>query len=164
MAFSTRAKYTRLLVLVFIFTFVVFTFRDSISEGSTYSLDRFGYSFGSAHDANGHFDWSKLHVRNPVTSLHPLPTGEPLKLPRVQHDFSADKAESSQDKAVREHRKESVRNAFLRAWKSYKAHAWMADELVCDTYPGSISKAKLYTGSHIRSWQELVRRLVCHIG
>lgn len=128
MAFSTRAKYTRFLVLVAVFTLVLYTFRDRISDGSFYDLQSFASS--AAVGPDGRFDWSKLPVRYPVSSLHPLPTGEPVNLPKVQYNLPKAKVESTKAKNLREHRRNAVRDAFIRGWKSYKSHAWMADELV----------------------------------
>ena len=123
MAFSMRKRYSRYLVLVAILTLVLYTYREAISDGAFYQWQ--SYTTDLTND--GHFDWSKLPVRYPVSSVRPLPTGQPLKLPVVQHAFSA---ESSKAKIVREKRKSAVRDAFARGWFSYKAHAWMADELV----------------------------------
>ncbi|KAL1311086.1 hypothetical protein AAFC00_001294 [Neodothiora populina] len=124
MVFGTRARYTRFLVIVAVFTLVLYTYRDRISEGSFYSLQ--GFNSNAAIGPDGHFDWSKLPIRHPVSSLHPVPTGEPLRLPKVQHTFPQ---ESPKDKQVREQRRDAVRDAFVRGWESYKKHAWMADEL-----------------------------------
>lgn len=124
MPFSFRAKSTRFLVLVAVFTLIVYTFRERISDGSFYNWE--SYSSDASVTQGGHFDWSKLPVRYPVSSLHPLPTGAPVKLPKVQHIFSQ---ESAAEKAVREERREAVRDVFIRGWKSYKKYAWMADEL-----------------------------------
>jgi len=123
MAFSLRAKYTRFIIFVGIFTLVLYTLRDRISDGAYYGWQ----TSLSGAVKNGHLDWSKLPVRYPVTSLHALPTGKPHKLPKIQRDFPR---ESTADKNVREVRQTAVRDAFLRGWKSYKKHAWMADELV----------------------------------
>lgn len=125
MPFNFRAKSTRFLVLVAVFTLIVYTFRERISDGSFYNWE--SYSSDASVTQGGYFDWSKLPVRYPVSSLHPLPTGAPLKLPKVQHVFSQ---ESAAEKASREERREAVRDVFIRDWKSYKKYAWMADELV----------------------------------
>lgn len=121
MAFSTKTKYTRFLIVVAVFTLVLYAFRDRISDATYFGSQSFDT------DPSGHFDWSKLPVRYPVSSLHPLPTGEALKLPKVQHQFPA---EAAVDRSTREHRRNTVRDVFIRGWKSYREHAWMADELV----------------------------------
>ncbi|OCK74835.1 glycoside hydrolase family 47 protein [Lepidopterella palustris CBS 459.81] len=72
------------------------------------------------------YDWTKVPVRNPVTSLTPLPTGEPLPLPKIQFEFGTEK---DIEKQLRETRQSEVKKAFQRCWKAYQEHAWMQDEI-----------------------------------
>lgn len=75
------------------------------------------------------YDWSSLPQRHPVDKITPLPTGKPLKLPKVQHDFASGKKASKARVAVLADRRAAVKDAFLKSWNSYKEHAWMYDEL-----------------------------------
>lgn len=71
------------------------------------------------------FDWTHAKQYFPVDPLTPLPKGKPEKLPLVQHQFSKTHTED----ATTKQRREAVREAFIRSWKSYKDHAWLHDEL-----------------------------------
>lgn len=75
---------------------------------------------------NGRFDWSTVKVDYPVKSFTPLPTGKPLTLPKVQHDFTS---ESSAQSSQRQERQAAVLSTFKRSWKAYREHAWGKDEL-----------------------------------
>ncbi|TGO34316.1 hypothetical protein BHYA_0203g00210 [Botrytis hyacinthi] len=72
------------------------------------------------------FDWSHAKQYFPVDSFTPLPKENPKKLPLVQHQFS----KAYTDDAITKKRREAVREAFIRSWKSYKSHAWLHDELL----------------------------------
>lgn len=71
------------------------------------------------------FNWSTVPERNPVSSVRPLPTEQPLALPAVQHVFGP----GHRDGEETQRRRDAVREAFLRCWRSYKERAWMRDEL-----------------------------------
>ena len=64
--------------------------------------------------------------RFPVPSVLRLPRHRTRKLPKIQHEPIP---ETIEVKEVRENRLDEVREAFLHAWKGYKAHAWTKDEL-----------------------------------
>lgn len=72
------------------------------------------------------FLWRKLPVRNPFMFMHPLPTAVPQKLPKIQ-------AKPSRVSRVtlwfQRNRREAVKDAFVRCWKSYQSLAWTTDEL-----------------------------------
>ncbi|WYZ36709.1 hypothetical protein EsH8_II_000215 [Colletotrichum jinshuiense] len=71
------------------------------------------------------FNWSTAQVFHPVsTPLAPLPTGKPLSLPRVQHDFGVANPHPEAPK-----RQKAVRDAFKKSYNSYKRYAWTRDEL-----------------------------------
>ncbi|KAF2177899.1 glycoside hydrolase family 47 protein [Zopfia rhizophila CBS 207.26] len=72
------------------------------------------------------YDWAKIPIKNPVSSMIPLPTGSPVPLPKIQFDF---KPEEGTAKNIRETRRREVRKAFERCWKAYHERAWMQDEL-----------------------------------
>lgn len=70
------------------------------------------------------FDWTSVRQRHPASSLRPLPTGPTKQLGPVQHAFPG----YVHDATTRE-RQQAVRAAFVRSWDSYRAHAWLMDEL-----------------------------------
>ncbi|PSK51727.1 Mannosyl-oligosaccharide 1,2-alpha-mannosidase IC [Elsinoe australis] len=73
------------------------------------------------------FRWKDIPLKYPPEQLTSLPAGPPHDLPRVQFQFGK---ESEKDRELRETRQDAVKQAFLRSWKSYKSHAWRADELM----------------------------------
>lgn len=75
---------------------------------------------------SANFDWSHAKQYFPVDSFTPLPKEKPKKLPIVQHQSS----KAYTDDAITKKRREAVREAFIRSWKSYKNHAWLHDELL----------------------------------
>ncbi|WQF81922.1 Putative glycoside hydrolase family 47, six-hairpin glycosidase-like superfamily [Colletotrichum destructivum] len=71
------------------------------------------------------FNWSTARQFHAVSDpLTPLPTGKPLRLPRVQHDFSTADPHPEAQK-----RQKAVRDVFKKGYDSYKRHAWTRDEL-----------------------------------
>ncbi|KAF1983774.1 glycoside hydrolase family 47 protein [Aulographum hederae CBS 113979] len=74
----------------------------------------------------GHFNWASVPVKHKVGKYIPLPSGKPLKLPKIQFEF---KEEDPKDKALREERLGEVKKAFSRCYSAYKKHAWLQDEL-----------------------------------
>lgn len=72
------------------------------------------------------FQWRTVPTDYPVTSLTPLPTDKPIKLPKIQHEFSA---ENQEHLTKRKERLTAIRKTFERSWKAYREHAWMQDEL-----------------------------------
>ncbi|KAF7537644.1 hypothetical protein G7054_g3499 [Neopestalotiopsis clavispora] len=84
----------------------------------------FGFSY-----VKSSYDWSALTQKYPVDNITPLPTGSPRKLPSVQHDFSSDASPSEERLSVLADRRTAVKDAFVKSWDSYKASAWMYDEL-----------------------------------
>lgn len=73
------------------------------------------------------FEWDKVPIKNKVESLLPMPTGDALRLPRIQFDFP--KEEDATAKKIRETRREEVKKQFYKCWKSYRSWAWMHDEI-----------------------------------
>lgn len=72
--------------------------------------------------------WQRQSERYPVPteSLIHLPTGKSVKIPRIQHAFDD---ETTDAKISREKRQTFVKQEFQKAWKGYKKHAWLHDEL-----------------------------------
>ena len=54
--------------------------------------------------------------------------GPPLKVPKIQYDFSL-VPERRDAKARRKARQQAVKETFKHAWKGYKEHAWLKDEV-----------------------------------
>ncbi len=80
------------------------------------------------HDGNTavQFRWSDVPHHFPVTSMASIPTGTSQPLPKIQQTFPK---ETRQAKRVRLERLEKVKGNFTHAWKGYKEHAWLRDEL-----------------------------------
>ncbi|QIX02456.1 hypothetical protein AMS68_007973 [Peltaster fructicola] len=74
------------------------------------------------------FKWTalKTHYPIPASSLFQLPSGKPLNLPKIQHDFGPETVEHA---TTRKTRQDAVKKTFLRCWNAYRTHAWMHDEL-----------------------------------
>ncbi|KAF2760711.1 seven-hairpin glycosidase [Pseudovirgaria hyperparasitica] len=72
--------------------------------------------------------WSKQKEHFPLKteSIVQLPTAKPIAVPKIQYAF---KKESADQKTTREARLDVVKKEFLWAWKGYKEHAWLHDEL-----------------------------------
>ncbi|EXJ81472.1 hypothetical protein A1O3_07764 [Capronia epimyces CBS 606.96] len=85
------------------------------------------------------FDWSTLKVHHPFPSTTSLPSGQPRRLPRIQHKFGH---ESRAAASIQQKRRDTVRRAFTRCWESYKKYAWMQDELL----PVSATSRNNYAG------------------
>ncbi|KAF2025403.1 seven-hairpin glycosidase [Setomelanomma holmii] len=72
------------------------------------------------------FKWKDVPLRHPVSSIVPLPTGETVPIPKIQHAFGA---ETRHDKEERLQRQAAVKSAFLHSWNGYKKYAWLQDEV-----------------------------------
>ncbi|KAI1804120.1 glycoside hydrolase family 47 protein [Daldinia bambusicola] len=70
--------------------------------------------------------WRKVPTHYPVRDMRQLPTGKPRALPKIQKSFGK---ESSKDANIRRGRREAVKRAFARCWKSYRSKAFKSDEL-----------------------------------
>lgn len=73
-----------------------------------------------------HWERQVEHFPVPKESLIHLPTGAPIQIPRIQHQFND---ETPDAKINRQKRQDNVREEFRRAWNGYKTKAWMHDEL-----------------------------------
>lgn len=69
-------------------------------------------------------NWSTLPQFHPPSSIKPLPTEKPRKLPQVQANQGSFHLTSTTKS-----RQKAVRDEFLRSYNSYKQYAWMKDEL-----------------------------------
>lgn len=72
--------------------------------------------------------WSKQSELFPVpsTKLIRLPTGRPIPIAKIQHEF---KPESAADRAERLKKLGIIKDCFKRSWDGYVDYAWMQDEL-----------------------------------
>jgi mannosyl-oligosaccharide alpha-1,2-mannosidase len=70
--------------------------------------------------------WKDVPLRHPVSSIAPLPTGQAVTIPRIQHTFGV---ETSHNKEQRLQRQTAVKEAFLHTWNGYKKYAWLQDEV-----------------------------------
>lgn len=75
------------------------------------------------------FDWASLPQRHPVSNPAKLPRGEPLKIPKIQHDFAANDKPTPERQKVLAGRQSAVLRAYMKSWDAYKQSAWMHDEL-----------------------------------
>ena len=75
---------------------------------------------------DGKFHWASVPQRYPVKSMKAVPNSKPGSIPRIQHKFED---ESIADRALRLQRLELVKGNFTHAWKGYKDHAWLRDEV-----------------------------------
>ncbi|KAL2072364.1 hypothetical protein VTL71DRAFT_11707 [Oculimacula yallundae] len=79
-------------------------------------------------EASSTIHWVKQKEQFPVAtgSIIHLPTGVPVKIPRIQHKFND---ETPDAKINREKRQLKVKEAFKKAWTGYRSKAWLHDEL-----------------------------------
>lgn len=75
---------------------------------------------------DGKFHWANVPQDYPVTSMQSVPASKPGSIPRIQHQFGE---ESAADRVLRLQRLELVKGNFTHAWKGYKNHAWLKDEV-----------------------------------
>jgi mannosyl-oligosaccharide alpha-1,2-mannosidase len=112
----------RRIAVLFVFaTFVILAFRQLSTRNELPSP-----TFTSSNRIDHAVAWKRVPIRNPVSSLAPLPTGTPVTIPRIQHEFGI---ETEHKKAERLHRQAAVKKAFLHSWEGYKTHAWLQDEV-----------------------------------
>lgn len=79
-----------------------------------------------AYRRTDNYKWRTVEQHYPLTFFRPLPTGTPKQLPRVQANFPAETAEARE---TRLKRRDAIKDAFVRAWTTYKEHAWLHDEV-----------------------------------
>lgn len=73
-----------------------------------------------------HWTYHPEHFPVPTESIIELPSGTPIKIPKIQYEF---KSESAEAKAAREKKRDIIKYQASRAWAGYKKYAWMHDEL-----------------------------------
>ncbi|KAF2162808.1 glycoside hydrolase family 47 protein [Zasmidium cellare ATCC 36951] len=72
------------------------------------------------------FRWRDVPLRHPLAEFTSLPTGAPVSIPKVQHDFEE---ESPMHAIERRKRLQAVEEAFKHSWEGYKKNAWLQDEV-----------------------------------
>ncbi|KAL2822447.1 glycoside hydrolase [Aspergillus granulosus] len=72
------------------------------------------------------FSWRDIPVRYPVQNPIPLSNEAPITLPQIQFSFLPPTPEAEETRKARQTR---IKQTFLKAWRSYEAYAWKADEL-----------------------------------
>ncbi|KAF2400729.1 class I alpha-mannosidase-like protein [Trichodelitschia bisporula] len=70
--------------------------------------------------------WKEVPQHFPVSDFIALPTGAPVNIPRIQHDF---KPEDHAHEVERLKRRDTVKKAFVHSWKGYTKYAWLHDEV-----------------------------------
>jgi mannosyl-oligosaccharide alpha-1,2-mannosidase len=73
-----------------------------------------------------HWSARPPHFPIPTESISALPTGKPKKIPRIQATFETE-SQDARDSRVR--KLNTIKDAFIHAWKGYKEHAWGKDEV-----------------------------------
>ncbi|ERS95974.1 hypothetical protein HMPREF1624_07509 [Sporothrix schenckii ATCC 58251] len=133
-AISLRRK-TRLLVSVAAaFLLIVYVFQPRAGRVHLHKvLQPARESTDPIFYVNSSVNWALRQRLHPIpdASLVRLPTGTPAPMPAIQYNFRADPDYKSADvKLLRDTRRDAIRSAFLRAWESYRQHAWGYDELL----------------------------------
>ena len=127
MPYLTKKTAAILAALVFV---ILFTgFQPLASNRPLFSGGQKSSSASSTQSSlfgKGSFRWEDVPQRYPATSHIPLPTPGANNIPQIQHDFGT---ESPERKKVNRGRVEAVRSAFKHAWRGYKKHAWLKDEV-----------------------------------
>lgn len=105
--------------------FITYSLLSNLPPATETDVD--DIEFSPPPDQNDHrHRWSKRPEKYPVSSYTQLPTAAPSPIPQIQHNFSG---ESWYRRRERVKRQKAVKKAFKHAWKGYKQHAWLHDEL-----------------------------------
>ncbi|WYZ44251.1 hypothetical protein EsH8_VII_000687 [Colletotrichum jinshuiense] len=126
-------------VLAVLFIFIVLTV--VLLRDDTVQLE----NIRNLESIKSSYDWSSHPQKHPIplAEMARLPNGQPLSLPRIQYEFEADHSDSlKRDIGLMSSRRNEVRNAFKKSWRSYARHAWGYDEL----QPLSLRGSNRYNG------------------
>ncbi|KAL1901904.1 hypothetical protein Sste5346_001609 [Sporothrix stenoceras] len=133
-ALSLRRKTRFLVTVAAAFLFIIYVFQPR--AGRIY-LHKVLQPARSSSDpifyVNSSVNWAKRPRLHPIpdADLVRLPTGTPEPMPSIQYNFRADPDYKAADnKLLRDTRRDAIRDAFLRAWNSYRENAWGYDELL----------------------------------
>ena len=72
------------------------------------------------------FCWTDVAHKYNVTSVKEMPASIPNSIPKIQHVFGK---ETTTARMIRLERLAAVKGNFTHAWKGYKDHAWLRDEV-----------------------------------
>ncbi|KAH8883922.1 family 47 glycosyl hydrolase [Thozetella sp. PMI_491] len=125
-----RGRPARLVIIVACFLAYFFVYDPF---GSTYKLD--SADNRAVRFIKSSYDWSQYKHKHPVphSAMARLPSGVPRALPNVQYSFPPTAYDTNPDIEIR---RNAVRDAFHRCWRSYREHAWLYDELTPITLRG----------------------------
>ena len=62
----------------------------------------------------------------PVQSWIPIPTGKPIKIAKLQHEFDSETLEVKKERLARQ---AAVKASFVHSWEGYEKYAWLKDEV-----------------------------------
>lgn len=114
--------------LSFVLVFLVFL----LYTGSPFERYRAAYLQPfktNPHEGNNDnkFKWATVQQQFPVTSVNAVPTSTPKTIPTLQYAFGK---ETAKEREIRTARLDQVKGNFTHAWKGYKDHAWLRDEVM----------------------------------
>ncbi len=115
------SRWKAFVLFALVFLFFLFSNRSSFKGG----LNSGQVDLPASYDKSTS-SWANVPQQFPVSSMKAVPTNVPKSIPRIQHDFGK---ESTADKGVRIDRLKAVKGNFTHAWKGYKDHAWLKDEV-----------------------------------
>lgn len=127
-AFPTmrRSLSGRRLFLIIAVTTILVCITQRLPRGSVRAGLVHEYNPGRLLGFYPKFSWTDIPENFPAASIRPLPTAKPKILPRIQHEFVH---ETAQETTLRTTRLAAVKGNFSHAWKGYKNHAWLRDEV-----------------------------------
>jgi mannosyl-oligosaccharide alpha-1,2-mannosidase len=70
---------------------------------------------------HGPIDWKTIAQHYPLPTFTSLPTGTPVKIPKVQADFLTESADRQKERL---NRRDAVKDAFIHSWRGYTKYAW----------------------------------------
>ncbi len=117
-------RLSRVILAAAVFMTILFTLRPSQPHLKPEVPSHVGNHHPDIRFRESSFDWRSVTQRYPVSSIRPLPTGQPKQFPPIQHAFSGYVHDTTTKS-----RQRAVRAAFIRSWDSYKRYAWLWDEL-----------------------------------
>lgn len=119
-----------LLVAIILILVTISLFNSIPPDADIFDFDDDNHNDGKPQKQDpwnsGRIRWTKQPEKFPVSDYIPLPKGAPSPIPKIQYNFES---ESWWSRRQRVKRQETVKKAFKHAWKGYKHHAWLRDEL-----------------------------------
>ncbi|GAB7353516.1 hypothetical protein MBLNU459_g3961t1 [Dothideomycetes sp. NU459] len=118
--------FSRRWIYLCITTIVAISFLYNFYDAPSLQYPRPPHNVAQSESIYPNFLWKNVAKRYPVTSMIPLPTGNPAPIPKIQHDFTP---ETPQQRLEREKKLAAVKESFVHSWEGYKRHAWLQDEV-----------------------------------